>query len=217
MNHCGAQPCPVTAIFAIEVLDHLLAPLMLEIDIDIGRLLAILGDEAVEQKLVLRRIDIGDAETIAYRRVGRTAAPLAQDRRIDLVAREIDNVLDGQEIARKIHLADQRQFFAQRFGHAIRHPVGIAPASSLPGLFFEIVLRFGAAGIQFFGILILQLIEAEITGVGHGARGFDRMGPWFEQMAHGLWRLQISLGITLKQIARPRHSSLMADRGHYVL
>jgi hypothetical protein len=31
-------------------LDHLLAPLVLEIDIDVGRLAAIGGDEALEQR-----------------------------------------------------------------------------------------------------------------------------------------------------------------------
>ena len=37
----------------VDVLDHLLAPLMLEIDVDVGRLLALLGNEALEQQVAL--------------------------------------------------------------------------------------------------------------------------------------------------------------------
>ena len=39
------------AIALVDVLDHLLAPLMFEIDVDVGRLLAFLRDEALEQKI----------------------------------------------------------------------------------------------------------------------------------------------------------------------
>jgi hypothetical protein len=53
------------------VLDHLLAPLMLEIDVDIGRLLALLRNEALEQQLVDRRVDRGDAQALTDRAVGR--------------------------------------------------------------------------------------------------------------------------------------------------
>ena len=74
---------------------------MLEIDVDVGRLLALLGNEALEQKLAGRRIDRGDAEAIADRAVRRRPAPLAQDRRIE-AAGERDDVVDGQEIAREI-------------------------------------------------------------------------------------------------------------------
>jgi hypothetical protein len=33
------------------MLDHLLAPLMLEIDVDVGRLAPLLGNEALEQQV----------------------------------------------------------------------------------------------------------------------------------------------------------------------
>ena len=85
------SPARVAAVFGVDVLDHFLAPLVLEIDVDVGRFVAVLGNEAVEQQLVLRRVDRGDAEAIAHRRIGGRAAPLAQDRR-HLRAGEIDDV-----------------------------------------------------------------------------------------------------------------------------
>ena len=45
------NPGAVAAVFLVDVLDHLLAPLVLEVDVDVGRLLALLGDEALEQQL----------------------------------------------------------------------------------------------------------------------------------------------------------------------
>ena len=45
----GADGGAVAAVACVDVLDHLLAPLVLEVDVDVGRLVALLGDEALEQ------------------------------------------------------------------------------------------------------------------------------------------------------------------------
>src|SRR5256885_6068912 len=103
-DHGRGDAGAVAAVFVVDVLDDLLAPLMLEIDIDVGRLAARGADKALEQHVDLRRIDRGDAEAIADDRVGRRAAALAQD---VLAARELDNVVHGEEIAREIELLDQ--------------------------------------------------------------------------------------------------------------
>ena len=81
----------------VDPLDHFLAPLMLEIDVDVGRLVATLGEEALEQQAVLDRIDRGDAEHVADHRIGGRAAALAEDL---LAARKFDDRIDGQEIRR---------------------------------------------------------------------------------------------------------------------
>ena len=74
-----AQARAVAAVFGVDVLDHLLAPLVLEIDVDVGRLVAVLADEALEEQVVVRGIDRGDAEDEAHRAVGGRTASLAQD------------------------------------------------------------------------------------------------------------------------------------------
>ena len=63
----------------IDVLDHLLAPLVLEIDVDVGRLVALRRDEALEQEVDAVGVDRGDAEAVADRGIGRRAAALAED------------------------------------------------------------------------------------------------------------------------------------------
>ena len=125
------MPGAVAAVFRVDVLDHFLAPLMLEIDVDVGRLLALLGDEALEQQVAGRRVDRGDAEAIADRAVGRRPAPLAQDRRVE-AARESDDVVDGQEIAREVELVDQPELVAQLLLDLAGNAVGPAPRRALP-------------------------------------------------------------------------------------
>ena len=56
-DHGGGEAGAVAAVFAIDVLDHLLAPLVLEIDVDVGRLVALVADEALEQQVDLVGID----------------------------------------------------------------------------------------------------------------------------------------------------------------
>jgi hypothetical protein len=47
------------------MLHHLLAPLVLEIDVDVGRLVAVARDEAFEKKIAALRVDVGDPEAVA--------------------------------------------------------------------------------------------------------------------------------------------------------
>ena len=78
----------VLAIMLINPLDHLFPPLMLEIDIDIGRLVPAFRDEAFEQKRMPDRIDRGDVEHEADDRIGGRTAALAENA---LTARKADH------------------------------------------------------------------------------------------------------------------------------
>ena len=59
------ERCTIASVFRVDVLHDLLAPLMLEIDIDIGRFVALAGNETLEQCRNARGIDFGDAERVA--------------------------------------------------------------------------------------------------------------------------------------------------------
>ena len=52
----GGEAGAVAAVFPVDVLHHLLAPLVLEIDVDVGRLAALLGDEAFEEEAAGLRV-----------------------------------------------------------------------------------------------------------------------------------------------------------------
>ena len=84
-----------------------LAAFVLEVDVDIGRLAAFLGDEALEQQVVALRIDRGDAEYVADGAVGRRPAALAED---VLGSGEADDRVHRQEVGGILQPLDQAQF-----------------------------------------------------------------------------------------------------------
>ena len=145
VDHGGAQAGAVAAVFLVDVLDHLFAPFMLEIDVDVGRLLALLGDEAFEQEVGVGRIDRGDRQAIADRAVGGRAAALAEDRRLARPG-EGDDRVDGEEVAGEVELLDQLEFVAKLGGDLVGDAAGIAFLRPVPGQHFEMGLGARSSG-----------------------------------------------------------------------
>ena len=137
----GGEPGALAPVALVDVLDHLLAPLVLEIDVDVGRLVALGRDEALEQKIEARRIDLGDAEAEADRRIGRRAAALAEDA---ARAGEAHDVVHGEKIGRVVERGDQRELMRERLARPLRNALGIARPGALPGEGFERRLRASA-------------------------------------------------------------------------
>ncbi len=53
----GAERGAIAAVGLVDPLDHFLAPLVLEIDIDVGRFAALGADETLEQQAAAHGID----------------------------------------------------------------------------------------------------------------------------------------------------------------
>src|SRR6516162_644568 len=115
-DYGGGETGPVAAIFFIDVLDDFLAPLVLEIDIDVGRLVACGTDKALEQNIDARRVDCSDAKAIADNRIGGGAPPLAQDAALP---RKPHDVVNRQEIARVVEPLDQLQLVLDQTAHLL--------------------------------------------------------------------------------------------------
>src|SRR3546814_4842549 len=79
VDHRRGEAGAVAAVFRIDVLDHLLAALVLEIHVDVGRLVARGRDEALEQEAHPNRVDGRDVQAVADGGVGRRAPDLAED------------------------------------------------------------------------------------------------------------------------------------------
>src|SRR3546814_18712965 len=77
MDDGGGDARAVAAVAFVDILHHLLAPFVLEIDVDIGRLVALGRDEALEQQIVFHRIDRGRTEE---RRVGKECVSKGRSR-----------------------------------------------------------------------------------------------------------------------------------------
>src|SRR5262249_4342369 len=76
MDNGGSQRGAMMAVAPVNILDDFFTPLMLEVDVDIRRLLALLADEALEQQIHLHRIDGRDAEHVTDGGVRSRAAAL---------------------------------------------------------------------------------------------------------------------------------------------
>jgi hypothetical protein len=204
------QSGTIAAIFRVDVLDHLLATLVLEIDVDIGRLATLGRNETLEQQIEARRVDRRHPEAVADRGVGRRAAALAED-----AARpgEAHQILDGQEIGRVAKLGNEAKLVLEGAPHLGRQAARIAPARALPGEALQGRLGALARGPQLLGIFVAQLVQREGRVIGDcPALG---QGPRVvaEQVGDILGPLQIALGIGLQAKTRLVDGHPLANAG----
>ncbi len=187
---------------------------MLEIDVDVRRLQPLLGDEALEQEIDPGRIDRGDAEHVADRRVRRRSPPLAQD---VLAARIMHDVVHGEEVVRVFQLGDQRELFLQGRAQLVIDVAAEICLHARPGQILQMPLRGLARRHRFVRILVFELVEREIdlARKAHGLR--DRLGKIAEQPRHFAWRLQEALGIGFELPSDRLDRGLFPDAGQHVL
>src|SRR5207253_7766542 len=76
------------------------------IEVDVGPLAALLGEEALEEEAHADRIDRRDAERVADRAVGGRAASLAEDAAL---AAEADDAPHDQEVAGEVEPLDHAE------------------------------------------------------------------------------------------------------------
>jgi len=101
----------VAAVFLRDVIDDLTAAVHAEINVDVGHRHAFGIQEALEQQLVLQRIEVGDAQSVGNERTGsRSAAGANGNFALFGIA---DKVPHDKEISRKLHLLDDVQFAFQ--------------------------------------------------------------------------------------------------------
>jgi hypothetical protein len=198
----------VAAIALIDVLDHDLAPLMLEIDIDVRRLAAIGRDKTLEQEIDPRRIDLGDAEAIAHRGIRRRAAALAQDL---LRAGKAHDVVDSEEVGRVVELGNERKFVVESFAHLFRNAVRIAPARPFLGIGDQRLLGRGITRAGFVGILVFELVERKPAALDEVQRLRHRFRRVAEQARHLLRWLEVAFG-ALASRRRPALANVRCSR-----
>ena len=88
----------VGAVALLHVGDHLVAPLLAEVDVEIRHRHAVRIEEALEEQAEAERIEVGDGQRPGDDRAGARAA--ARPDRNALRLRPLDEVGDDQEIAR---------------------------------------------------------------------------------------------------------------------
>ena len=100
----------VLAVLARDVGDDLVAPVVLEVDVDVRHRHPVGVEEPLERQAVGDRVDRGDAERVGHDRA-RRAAPAG---RLDaLLPGEPDEVGDDQEVARVAHRGDDAELVVE--------------------------------------------------------------------------------------------------------
>jgi hypothetical protein len=203
---------PVAAVFPVDVLDDLLAPLMLEVEVDVGRLLALFADEALEQKLRAGGVDLGHPQAVADRRVGRAAAALAKNA---LPARPMDQVRHREKERLIGQARDEHQLALDLVSHRGRLALRIAPAHTLLGEHAQPAGGRVAGRHQLLRVLVAQFIKRERAARGPvGCRlepgrliqlGQSRTGP------------QMGLPVRFQPQAGLRHRATVAGGREHVL
>jgi len=192
MDHRGAKPGPVTTVFPVNPLDDLFPSLMFEIDVDIRRFLAVAGNESFKDHPDPIGFHIRDPQQIAQDRIGRRSAPLAEDA---FRPGELNDVVHGEEIRRKIQLLDDSEFLGDQFSRPVIRAVRVAASNSFldqPGQTLH--RRFRSRG-DLIGIGVAELTQIKGTAPGDLQGAFQRGGMVIKQPSHILAPLQAAFGI----------------------
>ena len=208
----GGQRGAFPGIFPVDVLNDLLAALVLEIHVDVGRLVPFPGNEPLHEHFHARGIHFGDAQAETDGRIGRRTPSLAED---VPVAGEPDDVVNGEEIGLVAQFADELQLVFDQLPDPGRRPVRPAPAHALLGEVAQMAGGRGPLRNQFAGILIAQFIQGKIDALGDCERLLQQ-APGIDpgEFPDGP---QVSLAVGIKPEAHLLQRLPTADGGERIL
>ena len=213
-HHRRGQPGPLPAVLAVDVLDDLLAAVVLEVHVDVGHFVALGGDEALEEQVDAVRVDRGDLQAVAHRRVGGRAASLAQDVH---AAGGPDDVGDGEEIRGVLQFTDERQLVFEGRPHPGGDAPGIAPGRALPGQNLQLPLGRAAFADHLLGVLVAQLSEREAAAFGDLHRIGQGTGMIAEEGGHLRGGLEMAFRVGREAPSGGVDGAALADAGEQVV
>ena len=95
-DHVGHHGGAVAPVLPVHVLDHLFPAVVLDVQVDVGRLGPLPGQKALEKEIHLGRVHAGDPQGEADGGVGGRSPALAEDA---VAAAVLDDLVHGQEVA----------------------------------------------------------------------------------------------------------------------
>ena len=213
-------PDPLDAVVLGHVADHLLAPIHAEVDVEVGHRHALGVQEALEQEVVLERIDVGDPHAVGDQAAGTRAAP-GPDRDPDLLGVG-DEVPDDQEVARELHVDDDLQLALESL--AVQILVGLAAQGSelgeallqaLASDLADVLDLVDAVGELEVGQLGLAELELDVAHLRDPAGVLERLGVAREVAPHLVGGLDEELGAVVLEpllvVDGPAHAHAHQD------
>ncbi len=125
-----------------DVVDHLAAAVLAEVDVEVRHRDALGVEEALEEQVVGERVDVGDAQGIGDQ--GPCAGAAAGPHRDAVALGPVDEVLHDEEVAGEFHPHDHRQLALQ----PLAVEVGVHPAARARDLGEALVQPFPRAALQ---------------------------------------------------------------------
>ncbi len=190
------------------------APLVLEVDVDIRRLVALARNETLHQQagVVALRVDGRDAEAVTHHGVRRGATPLAKN---FLFARVANDVLHREEERFVLQVPNDRQLVldggTRLPGHALRPLLARALFHELT----QITRRRFSGRHELVRILVLQFFESERAATRDSHRLGQQLG-WIQARELRL-AAQMTFAVLIEPPARFRQRHGVANGGEQVL
>ena len=195
----------IGAIFLLDVADHLFAPVLAEVDVEVRHRDAVGIEEALEQQREAQRIDVGDGRRIGDQRSGArtTARPDWNALRLG----PFDEVGNDEEVAGEFHLLDDAELEFEPLAilldrvarcRSVQRKSGVQPLARLPGEFGRLCL-FGRILVQ--GVAAGEARQdraAVLRIVGTAQCDLDRVVDRFRQVGEQLCHV----GLAAQEIVR---------------
>ena len=190
----------VGAIALAHVGDHFVAPVLAEVDVEIGHRHSFGIEEPLEQEAKPQRVEIGDGERPGDERARARAAPRSD--RDSLRLRPLDEVGDDEEIAGEFHVDDDVELEGETpgvvfLGASGREAVrGKARAQALVRLTPELLLLVESGAARGRKTRQDRLSRQRPIGAAHRNldAGLGRFREVGEQFGHFRARLEPMLG-----------------------
>ena len=187
---------------------------MLEVDVDVGHLVALGGDEALEEQVDPVGVDGRDAQAVAHGGVGGRATALAEDAEFAGLPHD---VLDGQEVGLVFELGDERQLVFDGRAHLGRNASRVALGRTRPGQRLQRLLRRAAVAGDLVRVLVAEFAERETAAFGdiHGVgQGLRMVAEEAGEFGRGL---EVSFGVGGQAPAGGVDGAVLADAGQHVV
>src|SRR6185312_13494892 len=212
-DHGRGDRRPLPTVFIVDILDHLLPPLVLEVDIDIGRFIALTGYEALEEeRCAAQRVDGGNSQAVTDAGVRGRPPTLTQN---PFAARKSDDVVDGQEVRLVAQIRDELELVLDRGALTRRHALRPAPVRARLRQLAQMTRRSLTFRHELMRILIPQLFQREGTTSGDGYRFLEELARI--ELREPLALAQIPLAVGIEPPAGLRNGHVVPNCGDRIL
>ena len=195
------------AVLLLHVLDHLVAAVHAEVDVEVRHAHALRIQEALEEQVVRDGIEVGDPQRVRDERAGAGAAARSDGDAVLLS--ELDEVPDDEEVSWEFHPADDvhlhREALAIRVLVDLLADLGELAEATLEALLRDLaevrrlVHADGDAEAREHRVAELQL---ELTLLADGEGVADRIGDVGEELRHLVAGLQVHLARAVAALLR---------------